>query len=86
MNEWMNLTPLGTMVLQAGVKFLYEQATAALKRKFEPRAAAPQRSSGPGLLRRVMKRPVTPSATNTHLALGKLGQGEVSKIGLHHDP
>jgi hypothetical protein len=42
MNEWMNLSPLGTMVLQAGVKFLYEQATAALKRKFEPHAAAPQ--------------------------------------------
>jgi hypothetical protein len=42
MNEWMNLTPLGTMVLQAGVKFLYERATAALKRKLEPRAAAPQ--------------------------------------------
>jgi hypothetical protein len=42
MNEWMNLSPLGTMVLQAGVKFLYEQATAALKRKFDPRAGAPQ--------------------------------------------
>jgi hypothetical protein len=42
MNDWMNLSPLGTMVLQAGVKFLYEQATAALKRKFEPRADAPK--------------------------------------------
>ena len=42
MNEWMNLSPLGTMVLQAGVKFLYEQATAALRRKSEPRADAPQ--------------------------------------------
>ena len=30
------------MVLQAGLKFLYEQATAALKRKLEPRADGPQ--------------------------------------------
>ena len=42
MHEWMSLSPLGTMVLQAGVKFLYEQATAALKRKLEPQAGAPQ--------------------------------------------
>ena len=42
MNEWMSLSPLGPMVLQAGLKFLYEQATAALKRKLEPRADAPQ--------------------------------------------
>lgn len=41
MSEWMNLSTLGTMVLQEGVKFLYEQAIAALKRKFEPRAEAP---------------------------------------------
>jgi hypothetical protein len=38
MSEWMSLSPLGTMVLQAGVKFLYEQAMAALKRKLEPKA------------------------------------------------
>jgi hypothetical protein len=42
MHDWMNLSPLGTMVLQAGVKFLYEQATAALRRKFEPHAGGPQ--------------------------------------------
>jgi len=41
MNEWMSLSPLGPMVLQAGLKFLYEQATAALKRKLEPRADVP---------------------------------------------
>jgi len=41
MHEWMNLSPLGTMVLHAGVKFLYEQAIAALKRKFEPLTGAP---------------------------------------------
>ena len=42
MNEWMSLSPLGPMVLHAGLRFLYEQATAALKRKLEPRADAPQ--------------------------------------------
>ena len=42
MTEWMNLSTLGTMVLQAGVKFLYEQATAALRRKLEPHTGAPQ--------------------------------------------
>ena len=42
MHEWMNLSALGTMVLQEGVKFLYEQAVIALKRKFEPRSAVPQ--------------------------------------------
>jgi hypothetical protein len=41
MSEWMNLSTLGTMALHEGVKFLYEQAVAALKRKFEPRADAP---------------------------------------------
>jgi hypothetical protein len=41
MNEWMNMSALGTMVLQEGVKFLYEQATAALKRKLMPHADAP---------------------------------------------
>ncbi len=42
MNEWMSLSPLGPMVLQAGLRFLYEQATAALKRKLEPRADTAQ--------------------------------------------
>jgi hypothetical protein len=43
MNEWVNLSTLGTIVLQQGVRFLYEQATAALKRKFEPHGGgAPQ--------------------------------------------
>ena len=37
MHEWMNISSLGTMVLQEGVKFLYEQAMIALKRRFEPR-------------------------------------------------
>lgn len=41
MNEWMNMSALGTMVLQEGVKFLYEQAMAALKRKLSPHAHAP---------------------------------------------
>ena len=41
MNEWMSLSPLGPMVLHAGLKFLYEHATAALKRKLEPRADTP---------------------------------------------
>jgi len=41
MNEWMSLSPLGPMVLQAGLRFLYEHATAALKRKLEPRADTP---------------------------------------------
>ena len=36
MNEWISLSTLGTWVLQQGVKFLYEQATAALKRRAEP--------------------------------------------------
>jgi len=36
MTEWMNLQTLGTMVLHQGVKFLYEQAMAALRRKLEP--------------------------------------------------
>jgi hypothetical protein len=39
MNEWMSLLPLGSMILQAGVKFLYEHAAVALKRKFEPHGA-----------------------------------------------
>jgi hypothetical protein len=47
MNEWINLSTLGTWVLQQGVKFLYEQATTALKRKAEPNGGgaphAPQR-------------------------------------------
>ena len=43
MIEGMNLlSPLGPMAMQAGVRFLYEQAVAALKRCFEPRADAPQ--------------------------------------------
>ena len=42
MHEWMNISALGTMVLQEGVKFLYEQALVALKRKFEPRADVSQ--------------------------------------------
>jgi hypothetical protein len=42
MIDLMDLSPLGPMALQAGVRFLYEQATAALKRKFEPRADTPQ--------------------------------------------
>ncbi|CCD94193.1 hypothetical protein BRAO375_3210010 [Bradyrhizobium sp. ORS 375] len=41
MNEWMNMSALGTMVLQEGVKFLYEQALMALRRKLAPHANAP---------------------------------------------
>ncbi|MGC2775959.1 MAG: hypothetical protein WA418_10035 [Bradyrhizobium sp.] len=45
MNEWMNMSALGTMVLQEGVKFLYEHALIALKRKFAPHAHAPRAPS-----------------------------------------
>jgi hypothetical protein len=41
MNEWMNMSTLGTMVLQEGVKFLYEHAMIALRRKLAPHADAP---------------------------------------------
>ena len=41
MNEWMNMSGLGTMVLQEGVKFLYEHAMIALRRKLAPHADAP---------------------------------------------
>jgi hypothetical protein len=42
MHDWMNISTIGTMALQEGVKFLYEQAMIALKRKFESRADGPQ--------------------------------------------
>ena len=45
MHEWMNMSALGTMVLEQGVKFLYEQATRALKRKFIPHSGGLQAPS-----------------------------------------
>jgi hypothetical protein len=42
MSEWMSLAPLGAMVLQDGVKFLYEQAIAALKKRFDPQGDTAQ--------------------------------------------